>query len=45
MAFGDGPSTIVSEARTLALFHETGFRLVTPIFRGLWYAGWWAEAA
>jgi tRNA (cmo5U34)-methyltransferase len=35
----------ISEAATLNLFGECGFRLVSPFFRGLWYAGWWAEAA
>ncbi|MEX1147046.1 MAG: class I SAM-dependent methyltransferase [Sphingomonadales bacterium] len=44
MAFGDGPPTIISEARTLDLFRKAGFRLVAPFFRGLWYAGWWMEA-
>jgi tRNA (cmo5U34)-methyltransferase len=45
MAFGDGPSKIVSEARTLALMTSAGFDRVTPFFRGFWYAGWWARAA
>lgn len=36
---------ILSESRTLALFREAGFRPVAPFFRGLWFAGWWAEAA
>lgn len=35
----------ISEARTRALFDEYGFRVVAPIYRGLWFAGWWAEAA
>lgn len=35
----------ISEAATLALFGECGFRPISPFFRGLWYAGWWAEAA
>lgn len=34
----------ISEAATLALLTECGFRPVSPFFRGLWYAGWWAEA-
>lgn len=34
----------VSEKRLTELFDEAGFRVVSPIFRGLWYAGWWAEA-
>jgi tRNA (cmo5U34)-methyltransferase len=34
----------ISEAATLELFSECGFRLVSPFFRGLWYAAWWAEA-
>ena len=44
MAF-DGPmALVIPETRTLALFEEAGFRPVAPIFRGLWYAAWWAEA-
>lgn len=44
MAF-DGPKALViPESRTLTLFEEAGFRPVAPIFRGLWYAAWWAEA-
>ncbi|MGL5839860.1 MAG: class I SAM-dependent methyltransferase [Sphingorhabdus sp.] len=44
MAFEQQPSSIVSEARTIQLFAECGFRLITPFYRGLWYAGWWCEA-
>jgi tRNA (cmo5U34)-methyltransferase len=44
MAFGEGVSSIVSEARTRALMDAAGFENVTPFFRGFWYAGWWAEA-
>jgi hypothetical protein len=44
MAF-DGPKALViPESRTLTLFEEAGFRPVAPIFCGLWYAAWWAEA-
>lgn len=43
-AFG-GQKLMISEARTLALFRESGFQPVAPFFRGLWFAGWWAEAA
>lgn len=34
----------VSDARRVELFSAAGFRIVAPVFRGLWYAGWWAEA-
>jgi tRNA (cmo5U34)-methyltransferase len=34
----------IAESATLALFADCGFRLVSPFFRGLWYAGWWTEA-
>lgn len=41
---GSGVYPLV-EARQLALFKASGFRLIAPVFRGLWYAGWWMEAA
>lgn len=44
LAFGGEPSCIVSEERTAQLFAEAGFGLIAPIYRGLWYAGWWLEA-
>ncbi len=34
--------TIISERRTRARLVEAGFRQVTPLFRGLWYAAWMA---
>ena len=40
-----GTMPIVSEAIIHERLAESGFKLVAPIFRGLWYAGWWAEAA
>lgn len=36
--------TLIPTARQEALFHDAGFRLVAPIWRGLWYAAWWLEA-
>ena len=44
MAFEHPTSSIVSEARTRALFASAGFRVVAPFYRGFWYAGWWLEA-
>lgn len=44
MAFEQPTSNIVSEARTRELFASTGFRVVSPFYRGFWYAGWWLEA-
>ncbi|KAJ8598347.1 hypothetical protein CTAYLR_002995 [Chrysophaeum taylorii] len=35
---------IITEEQTIDLFAEAGFRLVSPFFRGLWYAAWWCEA-
>jgi tRNA (cmo5U34)-methyltransferase len=40
---GDMP--VVAEAAMIDLFGQAGFRPVAPFFRGLWYAGWWLEAA
>jgi hypothetical protein len=40
---GDMP--VVAEAAMMDLFGQAGFRPVAPFFRGLWYAGWWIEAA
>lgn len=40
-----GTLPIVSEAVIRERLGQAGFRLVAPFFRGLWYAGWWAEAA
>ena len=34
--------TIISEKRTRARLADAGFRHVTPLFRGLWYAAWLA---
>lgn len=42
MAFEAG--TMIPARRQEALFAEAGFRLVAPIWRGLWYAAWWLEA-
>jgi tRNA (cmo5U34)-methyltransferase len=36
---------LIDEARTRALLHEAGFSAMTPFFRALWYAGWWARAS
>lgn len=44
LAFDGDTRWIVSEERTAELFGEAGFHLVAPIYRGLWYAGWWLEA-
>jgi hypothetical protein len=35
---------IISEAETRELLAQSGFRVVAPFYRGLWYSGWWAEA-
>lgn len=40
-----GAMPIVSEAIIHQRLAKAGFTLVAPIYRGLWYAGWWAEAA
>jgi hypothetical protein len=40
-----GTMPVVSAAVTRELLARSGFRLVTLFFRGLWYAGWWGEAA
>lgn len=39
-----GTMPVTSEAATLDYMTRSGFRLVSPFFRGLWYAGWWLEA-
>lgn len=44
MAFQQPTPSIVSEARTQELFASAGFRLIAPIYRGFWYAGWWLKA-
>lgn len=44
MAFEQPISSIISDARTRALFASTGFCVVAPFYRGFWYAGWWLEA-
>ena len=40
-----GAMPIVSETAIRERLAQSGFRLVAPFFRGLWYAGWWVEAA
>lgn len=40
-----GAMPIVPETVIRERLRQSGFRLVAPFFRGLWYAGWWAEAA
>lgn len=49
----DVAASVVERIRTLPIVSETivrerleqsGFRVVAPFFRGLWYAAWWAEA-
>lgn len=39
-----GTMPIISVSLLEARFTEAGFRMITPFFRGLWYAGWWLEA-
>jgi tRNA (cmo5U34)-methyltransferase len=36
---------IIPETTLLDRFQQAGFAALTPFFRGLWYTGWWAEAA
>jgi len=36
---------ILSSEATLELFAQNGFELVTRFFQGLWYTGWWLQAA
>jgi tRNA (cmo5U34)-methyltransferase len=35
---------IISERLLLAHLQQSGFRLVAPFYRGLWYTGFWTEA-
>ena len=36
---------IIAEEVLLERLRQAGFRLVAPFYRGLWYTGWWSEAA
>jgi hypothetical protein len=38
-----GTMPILSEEALEHRFAESGYKIVTPFFRGLWYAGWWLE--
>ena len=40
-----GTMPVIPEPAMLRLLAASGFRPVAPFFRGLWYAGWWLEAA
>jgi tRNA (cmo5U34)-methyltransferase len=40
-----GTMPIIPEAIIRERLSQGGFRVVAPFFRGLWYTGWWAEAA
>jgi tRNA (cmo5U34)-methyltransferase len=40
-----GTMPVLPERVTRERLEQSGFRVVTPFFRGLWYAGWWTEAA
>ena len=44
LALGDESPQLISEAQTITLLKDAGFRLVAPFFRGIWFTGWWAEA-
>ncbi|MBR7619443.1 class I SAM-dependent methyltransferase [Phenylobacterium sp. 20VBR1] len=39
-----GAMPIVSETVIRERLTQSGFKIVAPFYRGLWYAGWWAEA-
>jgi tRNA (cmo5U34)-methyltransferase len=39
-----GQLPILSEADLRTRLEQSGLRVVTPFYRGLWYAGFWAEA-
>ncbi len=38
-----GTMPVISEEALEQRFRETGFGVVAPFFRGLWYTGWWLE--
>ena len=39
-----GAMPIVSDTVIRERLTQSGFKIVAPFYRGLWYAGWWAEA-
>ena len=35
---------VVSPTRNRALLEQSGFEIISPFFRSLWFTGWWARA-